>query len=128
MSRPDSTEDPAACFHCGERVPRGARWGVRAGDRWRPVCCAGCEAVASAILGLQLGDYYRLRERAGAARPGADARDDDLRLYDDPVVQRGFVRGEGDEREALLLVEGLRCPACAWLNERALSAQPGVLG
>jgi Cu2+-exporting ATPase len=122
----DSTggsRDP--CFHCGERVPPGSRYGVRLDGGWKPVCCAGCEAVAAAILGKSLGDYYRLRESAcGAPQPGSD----DLELYDDPAVQRAFVRRVGERSEALLLIEGLRCAACAWLNEQVISAQPGVLG
>jgi Cu2+-exporting ATPase len=113
------------CFHCGERVPAGVRYAARVGDRWEPVCCAGCEAVASAILRQGLGDYYRLREAAAAALqpdPG------DPGLWDDPALQGAFVRRDGTSSEALLLIEGMRCPACAWLNERAISVLPGVQG
>jgi Cu2+-exporting ATPase len=113
------------CFHCGERVPAGARYAALVDGRWEPVCCAGCEAVASAIAGQGLAGYYRLRE-APAETPGQDSTD--LTVYDDPAVQRGFVRGEGDGREALLLLEGMRCPACAWLAERSIAARPGVRG
>jgi P-type Cu2+ transporter len=46
-------------------------------------------------------------------------------------VQESFVRRISDEdagaREATLLIEGVRCSACAWLNERALGRVPGVL-
>jgi P-type Cu2+ transporter len=64
-----------------------------------------------------------------AARPPAAA--EDLRPYDDPRVQQAFVRrlsGRDDGAcEATLLIEGVRCSACAWLNERALARVPGVL-
>ena len=113
------------CFHCGERVPAGARYAALIGGRREPMCCAGCEAVASAIARQGLADYYRLRE-AAAGTPEPDSAD--LTLYDDPAAQRGFVRAEGGVREALLLLEGLRCPACAWLAERSIAAHPGVRG
>jgi Cu2+-exporting ATPase len=89
------------------------------------MCCAGCEAVASAISRQGLADYYRLREAAAGAPPPDP---EDLALYDDPVVQRAFVRRDAAGCEALLLVEGMRCPACAWLVERALAARPGASG
>jgi P-type Cu2+ transporter len=120
---PSFGDGGSPCYHCGQSVPVGAPYRTLVGDRWEPMCCAGCEAVASAILRRGLGDYYRLRE-APAAAPPPDCGD--LQLYDDPEVQRSFVRSDGDEREALLLVEGLHCAACAWLNERAIAAQPGV--
>jgi P-type Cu2+ transporter len=90
------------------------------------VCCAGCESVAQAILAQGAGDYYRLRD-SPAVRPDAAAPAEDLAPYDDPRVQGAFVRDRGDAREATLLIEGVRCSACAWLNERALARVPGVL-
>ena len=105
----------ASCFHCGLPSAAGARF-----------CCAGCEAVSAAIHGRGLGEYYRLRDGAAATAP-APPRDDDLSLFDDPRVQSRFVQGsDGSVREAGLLVEGMRCAACAWLVEQVLAATPGV--
>ncbi len=91
------------------------------------MCCAGCEAIAGAILGQGFGDYYRLRDGASGEIPTALPAED-LALYDDPAVQAGFVRDSGEGREALLVLEGVRCVACSWLIEQALSRVPGVLG
>jgi P-type Cu2+ transporter len=106
-------------------VPPEARFAVRVDGRARAVCCAGCEAVAAAILAQDGGDYYRLRE-SPAPRPRAGPAEN-LSVYDDPRVQSAFVRACGAAREASFLVEGIRCSACAWLNERALARAPGVL-
>ena len=124
MAKNPSAADP--CFHCGEPLPAGARYGVTAEGRWRAVCCAGCEAVAAAILGQGLGDYYRLRAAVGA-EPATESSGEDPTLYDDPGLQRGFVRRQGNACDALLLLEGIRCAACAWLNEQAVARLPGVL-
>src|SRR5581483_5962946 len=119
---------PASCFHCGQPLAGDQPYAVVADGVARAVCCAGCEAVAQAILAQGAGDYYRLRE-AAAARPSAPA--EDLAPYDDPRVQQAFVRrvsgGDGGACEATLLVEGVRCSACAWLSERALARVAGVL-
>ncbi|HSN20852.1 MAG TPA: heavy metal translocating P-type ATPase metal-binding domain-containing protein, partial [Usitatibacter sp.] len=115
------------CFHCGLPVPAGTSFGFEAGGTWRAFCCAGCEAVSRAITGGGLDDYYRLRE-ARAPRPAERPASDELRLYDEPALQERFARDAGDgEREASLLVDGMRCTACAWLVEQVAERVPGVV-
>ena len=121
---PEGAGAAADCFHCGLPVPAGAGFGFQAGGQWRAFCCAGCEAVSRAISGLGLDDYYRLRDTAPATPDGEPA---DLASFDEPTVQARFVRPvPGGGREAELLVEGLRCAACAWLVEQAVAREPGV--
>ncbi len=115
-----------ACFHCGLPVPADGRWRASLLGADREFCCAGCEAVASTIAGAGLASYYATRE----ALP-ARAADEDERMapaqYDDAAAQRQFVaRVSEDERETVLVLEGLRCAACAWLCESRLRALPGV--
>jgi Cu2+-exporting ATPase len=96
--------------------------------QWREFCCPGCEAVATAILGQGLGDYYRVRESLPERPEDGGAARDDLSIYDNPDVQATFVRsGPGGEREASLMLEGIRCSACVWLNEATLRRVPGVI-
>jgi Cu2+-exporting ATPase len=114
------------CFHCSLPVPPDTQYFVATGEVLRAVCCAGCQAVASAILGQGLGDYYRLRDTA-AETVLRQAKIEDLSFYDNPEIQQGFVRSVGGTSEALLLLEGIRCSACMWLNEQVISRIPGVL-
>ena len=113
-----------ACFHCGLPVPLHERSTALVAGTWRSFCCPACEAVASAIVGHGLGDYYRLRT-AGADRPTAAA--ESLAEYDDEAFQRSFVTTAPDgSRETSLLLEGIRCSACVWLNEQVIGRLPGV--
>ncbi len=51
----------------------------------------------------------------------------ELGLFDLTEVQQNFVRPIGEhEREAALILEGITCAACVWLNESHISRQPGV--
>ncbi|UXY13984.1 heavy metal translocating P-type ATPase [Chitiniphilus purpureus] len=118
----------ATCFHCGEPIPTGLTLHIRYRNRLEGACCAGCQAVAQSIIDAGLGDYYVQRDRpADRAEPLPDALREQLRLYDDPALQVGFVRIEGEQREAALMIEGIVCAACVWLNERQLARLPGVL-
>ncbi len=93
------------------------------------MCCAGCEAVANAIVDAGLDDYYARRDKFPESR--FDALPDivsDLSVFDRPEVQAGFVTHASDEQsEAALILEGITCPACIWLNETHLARQLGVV-
>ncbi len=117
----------ARCFHCGEPVPAGARYVIRYEQRQEQACCAGCQAVAQTIIDSGNADYYRLRTDLPKTPEAALDELRNLALYDLPEVQTSFVRGEGDEREASLILEGIVCAACVWLNERHVRQLPGVL-
>ena len=112
-----------ACFHCGEANPASAPILARVQGRDHAVCCPGCKAAAEWIETLGLGDYYRLRSEP-ARRNDAVA---DYSAWDRPALGRLHVRTAGSDRaEVVVLVDGLRCSACAWLIERALRGIDGV--
>jgi Cu2+-exporting ATPase len=90
----------------------------------REFCCPGCRAVAQSIFAEGLGAYYQQREKpAGTALPTEAA----VKIYDHPLLQQGFARVEADgSRFATLIMEGITCAACVWLNERHVQRLPGV--
>ena len=124
-----------ACYHCGLPIPVAVDLTVDVDQQPRRMCCAGCQAVAQAIVGNGLTDYYRHRdalpERPREAMP---AELQEAGLFDLPEMQKSFVHdvtgADGQprpyEREAALMLEGITCAACIWLNEAHLSRQPGV--
>lgn len=89
-------------------------------------CCEGC-----------LNVYLILRE-SGAVASGADLRETDLykRSLALGLVAAGRTRrrretaigvpADAPTAEKLLHVSGMWCGSCAWLIERALTAEPGV--
>jgi Cu2+-exporting ATPase len=113
-----------ACFHCGLPVAPRGRSARLIDDEWRGFCCPGCEAIAQTIVGQGLGEYYRFREAPTGRRAEGEARFDG---YDDPVFQASFVRdAPAGTREAALILDGIRCSACVWLNEQTIRMLPGV--
>ena len=114
------------CWHCGEPLPpANAPQAVVAGVA-HAVCCAGCRAAAEWIDTLGLADYYRLRS-APAQRPAATTGEQGAILAR-PEIATQVVRDlGGDRREAVVLVEGIRCSACVWLIERGIGSLRGVV-
>ncbi|MBN8441527.1 MAG: cadmium-translocating P-type ATPase [Thauera sp.] len=124
----DAVADDADCYHCGLPIPPDTRHYVRIDGRQRRMCCVGCEAVAQSIVDSGLVDYYRHRDAMPESRREAmPAELQELGLFDHPDFQKSFVRPVGEhEREASLILEGITCAACVWLNEQHVARQPGV--
>ncbi|WP_447937364.1 heavy metal translocating P-type ATPase [Thermomonas fusca] len=111
------------CHHCGEPLPQSP---VRADveGTTRDFCCEGCAAAARWILDAHLDDYYRLRSAPGG-RVDADAPA--LAVWDREELLSSHAREVEGGREITVLTDGMRCAACAWLIDRALAREPGVL-
>jgi Cu2+-exporting ATPase len=119
------------CFHCHQPVPKGFDLQVEVEGTPEPMCCYGCQIVTSTIVEQGLTHFYRFREVDADGVPQAMVPDElsklneQMRAYDDPDIQREFVRS-GELNEVTLAVEGMTCAACAWLIERQLRGTTGV--
>ena len=119
-----------ACFHCGQPVPENFTSTVTIQDEPRDMCCTGCEAVAKAIVANNLVDFYNHRtDKSNTPDNLVPAELRDLQIYDDDNLQKNFVRTEagGAIREASLILEGIVCAACVWLNEKHVLSLKGVI-
>ncbi len=143
------------CYHCGEPVYGSGVFSTikavtgfqsnpelneqknnGAGNREPVFCCSGCKAVYEQINTTGCGDYYRYRTQAAikvedyqGSRLNKEVMD--FSWADDLLDELDFVKSEpmqdgGLQHNATLLLEGLRCSACAWLVERSLLRVDGV--
>jgi len=123
------THEHQGCFHCGLPIPAGAHYPLEIEGENREMCCRGCQAVAQAIVENGLTDYYKHRTALPAA--GHELIPEELQqlaLYDHASIQKSFVIEQGGQvRQASLILEGITCAACIWLNERHLRQLDGVL-
>ncbi|QOY62428.1 cadmium-translocating P-type ATPase [Lysobacter sp. H21R4] len=111
------------CYHCGEELP-AAPARVELDGSSRRFCCDGCAAAAQWIREADLGDYYQLRSQH-AGRVDADPVD--LAVWDRDELLAEHAHDIPGGREITLLTDGMRCAACAWLIDRVLAREAGVL-
>lgn len=125
---PDATSD-ASCYHCGLPIPADVDLAVTINDVPQAMCCLGCQAVAQSIVDNGLADYYRSRDALPESpRDALPAILEQVALFDHAEFQKSFVKALGEhEREASLLLEGITCSACIWLNEQHIGKLPGVV-
>ena len=118
-----------SCFHCSLPVPENTSYTVKIEGKEQAMCCPGCQAVAQAIVDGGLTSFYSFRtDVSPTARAVVPDVLQQLSLYDKPELQRTFVSvDEKNIKQASLILEGIVCAACVWLNERHISALPGVI-
>ena len=114
------------CFHCALPIPANCDIRVEIGGEQRPVCCPGCQAVATLIRDAGLERYYDSRERPdpGAVRPADDAGE--WQVFDREDMLAAFAIRDGVVAEATIYVGGMYCAACSWLIDAALRKLPGI--
>jgi Cu2+-exporting ATPase len=124
----DGQHRDAACFHCGLPLTPGVDLSLAIDGAERSLCCHGCLAVAQAIIAAGHENFYRVRTEA--APTGQELVPEFMReseIFDAPQIQQQYVhRLDSDSREVSLILEGITCAACIWLNEKTIAALPGV--
>lgn len=82
-------------------------------------CCMGCEAVFELVQSKGLGDFY---ERLGKNSLEPVNFKQNLGVFD------SFVRPTNEGfSEIHLVIDGIFCAACVWLNEKILIEEQGVI-
>ncbi len=124
-----SENKPSQCFHCGLPVEKGQQEKLNVLGEEKYFCCHGCKAVCKTIIDAGLEKYYQSRDLGVSSNQQGNLQDilEKLSIYDNENVQKSFVHGDKDWQEAYLILEGIRCSACVWLNELHLRQQPGVI-
>ena len=85
-------------------------------------CCRGCRGAYLLITGTGLGDFYRRREcpESGVGEHAFQA------AFNDHYLSR-FVYQYENVSAIDIIIDGIRCATCVWLNEKIIGQLTGVL-
>jgi P-type Cu2+ transporter len=125
-----SHSTPRICEHC--LLPVTEREAIYedlpAGQK--TFCCRACRAIYLLINDEGLHEFYKKRDWKSFGIPGVlrESRDSASSL---PVVENEalfpYIRGDGTIKEADLMIDGIRCSSCIWLNEKILERSTGII-
>ena len=92
-------------------------------------CCKGCQGVYHLLNSEGLGTFY---DKLGNTKlqPVSQTKNtaDDLGKFDLEGFKNKYIKPhEDDLNEINLIIEGIHCSACVWLNEKVLHKLDGVL-
>ena len=93
-------------------------------------CCHACRAIYRMIQDEGLGEFYKKRDWRSSGIPESLRRSDDADVKTDPAEideTATCIRGDDVVKETDLMIEGIRCASCVWLNEKVLERTPGIL-
>ncbi|HEY5514285.1 MAG TPA: heavy metal translocating P-type ATPase metal-binding domain-containing protein, partial [Geomonas sp.] len=84
-------------------------------------CCRGCHGAYLLISGAGLAEFYRRRDWQ---EPGV-AAETFQSAFTEPDLAR-FVYPSGEASAIDVIIEGIRCASCVWLNEKIIGRLSGV--
>lgn len=90
-------------------------------------CCKGCQGVYHLLADDGLDSFY---DKLGnkTISPPLEIDNDDLEKFDTDSFTNSYVRVNNDGfNEVNLIIEGIHCAACVWLNEKILFETKGII-
>ncbi len=95
------------------------------GDKELFFCCKGCQGVYHLLDGEGLNSFYDKLGRS-TLEPPKHLLEDSSR-FDYEGFQKKYVTIKEDgTKEISLIIEGIHCAACVWLNEKIITRAEGV--
>lgn len=89
-------------------------------------CCKGCQGVYHLLSDEGLDSFY---DKVGSTQLAPPTEQfEDSSNFDSPAFYDRFVKTNDEGfQEVSLVIEGIHCAACVWLNEKALYKMDGVV-
>jgi len=111
-----------ACTHCHLEFNEDVM--IKDGEHY--FCCNGCQGVYHLLNEEGLDSFY---EKAGNTKlTPQTSQYEDSSNFNSPAFYDKFVSVDKDGfSKVSLVIEGIHCSACVWLNEKALHKMDGVI-
>ena len=106
------------CDHCLLEMPERNAIRENVDGQQKVFCCHGCSGIYRLIHSEGLDDFYAKR-RSWVPGP-AENKPVDVSAFLDSL------RPVGTELETDIILDGIRCASCVWLNEKALLRMNGI--
>ncbi len=114
-----------ACDHCHLEFDENVMIEENDGEKKLFFCCKGCQGVYHLLKSEGLDTFY---EKVGDTKlqPALNV-DTNLEKFDTEGFIRKYVKEVDGLHEVSLIIEGIHCSACVWLNEKVLHKSEGII-
>jgi len=115
------------CTHCQLEFDESVMITEQEGDQTLYFCCKGCEGVYHLLKADGLDSFYEKRGKQ-TLDPAEQKSNDDLERFDLEGFRKKYIRTTPEGlSEINLIIEGIHCSACVWLNEKVLHQTEGIV-
>ena len=110
------------CTHCHLEFDDSVM--IKEDDKY--FCCSGCQGVYHLLSDEGLESFY---DKAGSTTLSPPTHQlDDSSVFDSDSFRDKYIKIDDDGfNQVSLIIEGIHCSACVWLNEKALHKMEGVI-
>lgn len=105
------------CSHCRQSFDES----VMIDDNGRKFCCNGCKNVFHFLQSNGLGEFYSHLGK-NVLEPVKESGEENL-----SERYQNYIKNENGFSKISLVIKGIHCTACIWLNEKVLFNTPGIL-
>ncbi len=88
-------------------------------------CCKGCQGVFHLLNELNLDSFYEKMGKNTLLPP--TQKEHEFEKFDMEGFNKHFVKKQDGFYEISLIIEGIHCAACVWLNEKILHKAEGII-
>jgi len=114
------------CTHCHLEFDASVMITEEEGGETRYFCCKGCQGIFHLLRSEGLDSFYDKLGKNHLEPP--KEMGDDLHKFDLDGFRKKYVVERSDGlNEIYLIIEGIHCSACVWLNEKVLHQTAGVI-
>jgi Cu+-exporting ATPase len=113
------------CDHCKLEFDEKVMIKDEANGEAKYFCCKGCQGIYHLLRSEGLDDFY---DKVGNNKlePPKEIHDD-LHRFDLDGFKKKYITEKDGFCEINLIIEGIHCSACVWLNEKVLHQSEGII-
>ncbi len=113
------------CSHCHLEFDSSVLFDREIDGNSYKFCCKGCEGVFILLHSSGLDSFY---DKLGKNRlEPPKEKLSDTAPFDTQTYKSQYIREKDGLYETSLIIEGIHCAACVWLNEKVLHRQDGII-
>lgn len=110
-----------ACDHCSLEFSED----VMIEDGGKHFCCKGCQGVFHLLQTENLDSFYK--KKKGEKLNPVKEHQDSLEKFNLDTFKEKYITQKDGFSEISLIIEGIHCAACVWLNEKVLEKEDGII-